>query len=36
MRPQAIYLAHKALEGMGGGKLAWPKVQLIYQVEETK
>lgn len=36
MRPTAIYLAHKALEGMGGGKLAFPRVAVTFVVEETK
>lgn len=35
-RPQAVYMAHKTISDMGGGKLAWPQVQLVFDVVEVK
>lgn len=35
-RPQAVYMAHKTISDMGGGKLAWPQVQVVFEVEEVK
>lgn len=35
-RPQAVFMAHKTITEMGGGKLSWPKVSVTFEVEEAK
>lgn len=36
MRPQAGYLVQKMIDELGGSKLAFPRVTMVFEVEEAK